>query len=760
MRGLLLAIALLTWAPAARAAEHVVTSGALTARVTDSPFSLRFEQPGGPVLEQAGGLGYRQAGVWTRPQSAEVRREGEGLVATAGPLQVKVLPAGEGIVAVTFSHTSPAGVEALGAEFRTAGEERFLGLGQRATGVNHRGQVVESFVADGPYNREERPFLQAFVPPAGFRYRDDATYYPVPWLLSTRGYGVLADTTATVYHRLEKQDAWSVEATSHPEATGRQSAPGELTLRVFAGPEPAGVLRRFTAATGRQPAIDAPWVWGPWFQGSPDNVRALQKADAPLSVAQTYRHYLPCGDHVPAREEERARVRELHGLGVAVTTYFNPMLCQNYQPVFDEAAAAGALTKTATGEPYLYRYSTSDQFLVGQFDFTSPAGREIYGRLLGEAIGDGHDGWMEDFGEYTPTDSYASDGTDGAANHNLYPVQYHCTAWERVRREERPVVRFQRSGWTGAAPCAQVVWGGDPTTDWGFDGLRSTVYSGLGMGLSGISTWGSDIGGFFALGTRRLTPELLARWIEVGLVSGVMRTQRDGIALPEKSRPQVEDPETLPIWRRYAKLRTQLQPYIAAADAEYRRSGLPIMRHLALAFPGDAKAASRDQQFMFGPDLMAAPVLAPGLEEQVAYLPKGRWIDLWRSARYEESDGSLKLGRPRVLEGGREETLPAPLHELPLLVREGAVIPMLPATTGSLFGRRDDGRRALLAFPRGRTIRLPAGKRFTLQAALRARPCGVKGLKKRQWLYDRSTRVLTATFMRRRGQKKISLRRC
>jgi alpha-glucosidase (family GH31 glycosyl hydrolase) len=239
-----------------------------------------------------------------------------------------------------------------------------------------------------------------------------------------------------------------------------------------------------------------------------------------------------------------------------------------------------------------------------------------------------------------------------------------------------------------------------------------------------------------------------------------MRTQRDGIALPEKERPQVEDPETLPIWRRYAKLRTQLQPYLAAADAGYRRTGLPIMRHLALAYPGDAKAFARDQQFLFGPDLLAAPVLAPGLKEQAAYLPEGRWIDLWRSARYDEPTGALKLGRARVLDGGREVTLPAPLEELPLLVREGAVIPMLPPGVGSLYGRRDDGRRALLAFPRGRTIRLPAGSRFTLQAALRSRPCRVTPLKRRQWRYDRATRVLTATFRRPRGVKKIRLRRC
>jgi alpha-glucosidase (family GH31 glycosyl hydrolase) len=718
--------------------------------VTDTPFSIRFE--GAATL--GGTIGWRQAGAWSYPEQAQVTASGDAVRGIAGQLSFSVAPAEEGVVRVTFAHAQPAGVEALGARFDTADGERFLGLGERATGVNHRGEVVESFVSDGPYNAEERPFLTAFVPPAGMRFRDDATYYPVPWVLSTRGYGVLADTAATVYHRFG--DPWSVEATSVPEGTGRQQAPAELSLRVFAGPAPKDVLRRFTAATGRQPAVGARWVWGPWFQGGVEEVKALQKADAPLSVVQTYTHYLPCGDHVARREEERARLRELHGLGVAVTTYFNPMLCSNYQTVYDEAAAAGALTRTATGDPYLYRYSTDTQFLVGQFDFTSPAGREIYGRLLGEAIGDGHDGWMEDFGEYTPLDSRASDGTDGAAGHNLYPVQYHCTAWERVRREPRPVVRFQRSGWLGAAPCAQVVWGGDPTTDWGFDGLRSVVSSGLGMGLSGISVWGSDIGGFFALGSRKLSPELLARWVQVGFVSGVMRTQRNGIALPDKSRPQVEEPETLPIWRRYAKLRTQLQPYLAAADAEYRRTGLPIMRHLSLAYPDDPKAVERDEEFLFGPDLLAAPVLAPGLTERRLYLPPGRWVDLWRSVAV-QPDGSLRLTAPRVLEGGREATLPAPLEELPLLVRAGAVIPLLPASVRTLYGTKDPVRRSLLAFPTGSTIRLPAGRhRYEMQAFVSFRPCRVSGLKRRQWRYFRG--VLRASFTSR--GRKIRLFRC
>src|SRR5687768_3441930 len=216
------------------------------------------------------------------------------------------------------------------------------------------------------------------------------------------------------------------------------------------------------------------------------------------------------------------------------------MICTGHTR-YGQAAARGALVRNAAGEPYVYRYSTLESFDVSQFDFTAPAGRRLFGSLLGEAVLDGHDGWMEDFGEYTPLDARAADGSTGTPLHDIYPTRYHCAAFAATPN----ATRFVRSGWTGTARCAPVVWGGDPTVDWGFDGLRSVVTNGLSMGLSGVSTWGSDIGGFFALFENRLTRELLVRWIEVGAVSGVMRTQANGIRIPDSPRPQVWDPDVV-----------------------------------------------------------------------------------------------------------------------------------------------------------------------------------------------------------------------
>ena len=813
----LLAVAAVLVPCSARAAEVVVDAGVLRAVLETDPWRITFtDAEGASVLAEAadtgpgasGPIGFRTTTGWAHAaRAASLGSDGAAVTAIvettdalARRLDVRLARDGEGIIALEarIEGDSTADVEALGIGFDAPADEQFFGLGERANAVEHRGEVVESYVSDGPYDPSDRSLIAAVLPPPGYRDRDDATYFPIPWLLSSRGYGVLVDNDETVYHRLasERADAWSLEVTGAPEGVPTRPAPARLRVRVFAGPRPADALRRFTARIGRQPRAAAPWVFGPWFQPGGDvdaqvaEIEKLRAADAPVSVAQTYLHYLPCGD---SRSGEAARTQALHGLGVAVTTYFNPMLCDSYEPVFDRAVAEGALTLTAGGDPYIYQYVTSRVFHVGQFDFTAPPGRVLYRELLRQAIDDGHDGWMEDFGEYTPLDSYAHDGRDGTSIHNRYPVDYHCTAFRLARRQQRPIVRFQRSGWTGAARCAQVVWSGDPTTQWGFDGLTSVVTTGLGMGLSGISTWGSDIGGYFGLFGKHLTGDLLARWVQLGAVTGVMRTERDGIAIPDYTRPQVDDDDQLANWRRWAKFRTQLYPYVTAAETAYRCTGLPIMRHLLLGWPGDPQALASADEYLFGPDLLVAPVLSPGATVRTAYLPAGEWIDLWRSAAYEVESGGLVLGGASLIAGGQSVTVPAPMDELPLFMRAGAVLPLLPADVDTLadYGGGTPGlvrladrldQLALIALPRGVSkARAFRGDRFTsierdrrwdllvraarprtwmLQASLATlerpfAPCAVafagQPLAARDWSFDPATGVLRATWHGRNG---------
>jgi alpha-glucosidase (family GH31 glycosyl hydrolase) len=210
------------------------------------------------------------------------------------------------------------------------------------------------------------------------------------------------------------------------------------------------------------------------------------------------------------------------------------------------------------------------------------------------------------------------------------------------------------------------------------------------MGVSGIGYWGSDIGGYHALFTSGQTgPELLTRWLEFGAFSGIMRTEADGYARPgdDSVRAQVWDDEVRPTWRKYAKLRTQLFPYIWRAAQEYRATGMPIMRHLSLAYPDDPRIYEPDAEYeyLFGPDILVAPVTAEGARTRTLYLPPGEWLNFWDATTYDEATGafSAKPGAA-VLAGVQTITVDAPLDRIPLLVRAGTCLPLLPPHVDTL----------------------------------------------------------------------------
>ncbi len=522
---------------------------------------------------------------------------------------------GDGSVSLAMSIAGgDADVEAVGIAFAADADEGFFGTGRRDVGPDLRGRVIENYVGEGPSQFEEYPILRLAIPPWSIRQRPEDSYYPIPWALSSRGVGVSIENDETSYFRFGTEDAqaWSLEV----EATA-------LRLRFFAGPTPAVALNAYTAHYGRQPAPGAPYFFGPWFQdGQPDQIpldeergyiEALQSADAPISVAETHMHYFPCDAWVDKRDGEKARTAMFNAKGLPTLAYMNPILCTRYAPRWDQFAAGDAIQKNALGEPYRYLgFEGGGAFppvaLQAQIDFSNPASEALYEDTVRMVLDDGHRGFMEDFGENTPLDVVSHDGTPGEQMHNRYPRDYHCTLARIVQRQEArigfPLIRFARAGWRGMAPCTSVIWGGDPTVDWDYDGLQTQITSGLTMGLSGIAMWGSDIGGYVSTYLRVLTPELLKRWIQFGAVSPVMRTKGSGQEYGRATftdRPQIWEPENIGQWRRWAALHTQLNPYLEAAHAVYRETGMPIMRHHLLSHPADAQARAHGDQYLFGP---------------------------------------------------------------------------------------------------------------------------------------------------------------
>ena len=671
---LALAIALACAAPAGAA---TVSSGSIRATIGEHPWHLAVKQRGGRTLEEAPSvaLAFHTAAGWMHAtQVTSTRRSGHGLVATvattdpaARRLEVRIEAAGDGALflrAKIAGDADQTDVDAMRIGFASPPTERFFGFGERSNVVDQRGHDVENYVSDGPWPAADYGLAAATIPPQGLRPRDDATYYPVPWLLSSRGYGVLIDRdeTSTFHLATDPSNVWSAEVQSHA-----------IALRVFGGPTLAQVLRRFTAATGRQPKPVAPWQYGPWFQADPPAADALRRAGVPMSAAEAQSLPQPCAGE-PG--DESAEVGSLHQRGLAAVAYVNPLLCASDEPLWDHAVAVGALQKNAAGAPATFEFMSRS---VAELDFTSDTGLDVYGGVLKRLLAGGHDGWTEDLGEYTPDDATDATGSAPQVMHNGYPTTYHCGVASIVGG--RKIVRLQRSGWTGAARCAQDVWGGDPTPGWGFDGLSSAVKQALSIGMSGVSRWGSDIG-------TQLTPELLKRWIEFGAVSGIMRST---------APPQAFDPEIVATWRRYAKLHTQLYPYLRAADAEYRDTGMPLMRALALTEPG---APATDDEFGFGPDLLAAPVVGQGQTSRKVRLPRGRWLN---GLAYRAGDGAWIARRAPALRGGHSIGVHASVDDLPLFVRAGALLPLLTPDVDTLYRRTRFATLRLLAFPRGRS---------------------------------------------------------
>ena len=601
-----------------------------------------------PALEEPGAA---LSEMNWRPFAGEVQRE----------------TVGESVVRMTYA--SP-GSTWVGARFERSSDERFWGFGIRSDAAERIDGVVENWVGEGPYQEDEYELVATITPRWALRRRRDAAYYPVPWLMSSAGYGVLIDNDE--YSRFRLGRPWSVEVRAE-----------SLSLRVFAGASLAELLRGFTRATGVQPLPARSWFLGPWIStGHADLVPletereilgALREANAAVSAVETHMRRLPGGAHERRRDTERSRTQLFHAHGLASLTYLNPFVSEDYARRFDEALPL--LQKHEDGAPYLYTAYIGGRepplTVEGQLDFTQPAAEEFFAARAREAIEDGHDGWMEDFGEYTPPDSIA--------RHNAYPLDFHGAGARVAKGAARPIARFVRSGWTGVAPHAPLVWGGDPTTGWGFDGLASALTQGLAAGLSGVAFWGTDIGGFFTLGEQRLDAELLIRWIQLGAFSPLMRTKAEGVAILPYRRPQVWDPEILPHWRRWAGFHTQLSPYLMAAAAEYVDTGMPVMRHMRLVDP----SCERQDQYMLGGDLLVAPVLEAGATSRDVELPAGRWVELW--------------GR-EVFEGPATLKLAAPLEEIPVLARAGARIPLLPADILSLAAPHDAARRAWLDF--------------------------------------------------------------
>ncbi len=575
----------------------------------------------------------------------EITQDGDRVeVAVEGGGSVVITPDGPGRTSLVITAD---GGDAIAVPARCDADGTFHGFGEQYHTIDQRGEAFPMLVSEQGIGRDGSvPFY------SGDRH---TTYFPMPYWLDARGFGVLVDT----HHRVEVDLCASDPDRAWVEVV--DDAPVELVI--FHGDTPLDVITQLGDRVGR-PTAPPDWAFGPWIctQGGTDAV--LQQADllAAEGIPATALWVqdwtgsavnIGGGYGVNYRWEPvdgvDALIDELHARGFKVLGYVNPFVDPNLPNHYDEMAAAGMLPLDADGEPYLF-FGPRGQ--MTQADLTNPATQDyIRERLVAAVTEVGLDGWMADFAEWLPLDAVVHDGSDGVVAHNRAPED-----WQRLTREAMAIARpdgdwvmFARSGWTGVHAVAQIHWAGDQEADFhDTDGLPTVVPAMLTMGLSGQPFTTHDVAGFSGGPS---TPELYRRWTELGAFSPILRTH-DGNERDENWRFD-RDAETLAFFRRFARVHDALRPELEALADEAAETGAPMVRALMLEYPDDRETWPISDQYLLG-ELLVAPVVEEGAVERTLYLPEGAWFDVWT--------GQAHAGPGWI-------TVPAPLGSPPVFHR-------------------------------------------------------------------------------------------
>jgi alpha-glucosidase len=516
----------------------------------------------------------------------------------------------------------------------------------------------------------------------------DPMYVSVPFYMETRNgqaHGIFLDNTWRSFFDIghEQQGLLTFGADG-----------GDLNYYFINGPDPKKVVERYTALTGRMPL---PPLWSLGYNQCrysyyPEaRVRRLantfRKQQVPADVIWLDIHYQdnykPFTWNLQRFPNPPKMLSDLRAQGFHVVTIVDPhpKVEKGYAP-YDEGVAGDYFVKNPDGSNYEGPVwpSAADQNPGPSVfpDFSNPSARKWYGSLYKSFLDTGVAGIWNDMDEPAvfrtlngtmPLDTvFDNEGqpTSQREIHNVYGQLMSRSTFEglsQLRPDERPFV-LTRASFAGGQRYA-AVWPGDNTSDWA--SLRQSIPMLLGMGLSGFSFVGCDIGGFVG------SPdgELYSRWLQVGVFYPFMRSHSN-LDSPDKE-PWSWGPAFEAINKRSIELRYELLPYIYNTMHQAAETGVPALRPLFLEFPDDPAVAKIGNEFMFGDNLLVAPVLIQGETNHTVYLPKGDWFDYRTGHKFA---------------GGTNIDMAVTLDSLPIFIRGGGIIFRQPVVqfTGQMPG--------------------------------------------------------------------------
>ena len=534
-----------------------------------------------------------------------------------------------------------------GFRFALQDDEKLLGTGQRVVGMDRRGQRLPL------YNK------------ASYGYTTEAQqmYFGLPAVLSSKKYLVLFDNSASGFVDLGKTEK---------DVLQFEAAAGRTSYIVMAAATYPKLIEQYVTVTGKQP-LPPRWAFGNFASRFGYRTEAETRAivdkfaseDFPLDavVLDLYWFGPDIQGHMgnlawdkKAFPNPKGMISDFKAKGVNTILITEPFVLSTSKR-WDEAVQANALAQDLAGKAKTFDFYFGNTGLVDVF---STQGTAWFGGIYNELADYGVAGWWGDLGEpeVHPSDTIHSIGTADEI-HNAYGHRWAELLYQnRLAQQptQRPMI-MMRSGFAGSQRFGMIPWTGDVSRSW--DGLKPQVELSLQMGLLGMAYTHSDLGGF--AGGEVFDKEMYIRWLQYGVFQPVYRPHAQEQIAPE---PVLHDKETKDILREYVKLRYRMLPYNYTLAYQNSSTGMPLMRPLFFENEADTSLIANKDSYLWGDAFLVTPVTAAGVKSVSVKLPQGAWFDYWTG---------------KVYQGGQTIQQPTDLTTLPVLVRAGSFVPMVPA---------------------------------------------------------------------------------
>lgn len=542
--------------------------------------------------------------------------------------------------------------------FHAEPEEAVWGGGEQMSYLALNGRSFPMWTSEPGVGRDKSTELTRQMDESGMAGGDYwNTNYPQPTILTSRWLAMHLDAAC-----------YSVIDCTDPAVHAFEVWSGTAVFELFAAEGPMDLVGQLSTRFGRQPPLPD-WAIGGAIVGLKDGTRSFERLDNFIR-AGTAVSGLWCEDWAGIRETSFGRrlfwdwrrdnqryadlpqrVAALQARGIRFLAYANPYLA-NDGILYEEAREGGHFClKPDSDEVYLVDFG---EFDCGVIDFTREETRAWFAeKVLGREMLDiGISGWMADFGEYLPTDVRLADGSDPMEAHNRWPVlwaEVNARAVES-RGKTGDTVWFMRAGFSGVQAHCPLLWAGDQSVDFTrHDGIGTVITAALSAGLVGNAYSHSDCGGYTSLLGNVRTVELMQRWCELAAFAPVMRSHEGN--RPDDNLQYDSTPELLTCFARWSRVHAHLAPYVRQLCDEAVAQGLPAQRPLFLHYPDDPALWTVQDQYLYGADLLVAPVIEEGAVSRRVVLPgEAPWRHCWTGEDFAPGthDIPAPIGRPPV----------------------------------------------------------------------------------------------------------------